>query len=52
MVAQQNTGVPYLPLVLVFRGLLWRPKLRVESLYLAFHPVSSPYPVLLVFINI
>ncbi len=28
------------------------PKLRVESLYQTFHPVSSPYPVLLVFINI
>ncbi len=38
--------------VLVFRDLLWGPKLRVESLYLAFHPVSSPYPLLLVFINI
>jgi hypothetical protein len=38
--------------LLVFRDLLWGPKLRVESLYLTFHPVSSPYPVLFVFINI
>ncbi len=38
--------------LLVFRDLLWRQKLRVESLYLAFHPVSSPYPVLSAFINI
>ncbi len=40
------------PHVLVFRDLLLAPKLKVESLYLAFHPVSSPYPVHLVFINI
>jgi hypothetical protein len=38
--------------LLVFRDLSWGPKSRVESLYMTFQPVSYPYPILLVFLDI